>query len=325
MFITLEKNKIFSLTGQLSYQKTDWEKSLELIQASELLIGEEYVKMTDYETVAGLLNQSVLMRSDLIKLFDILVSKAKGFDNWKTIFTLHKSYNVCVKRKFMRQFFTVVAEENNKNEHDANSLNCNLFLDRIKFLFENYDMILAKEDKKSPFYYAIAMTPDFKRVKPIYDYYYEKTGNDDTRLVSMAMFRVLNREFQMALSFLLEVDKRLEKQGNHLNNICFNNLIKVAPNADEAINVMQHLPHSQIQDYTLSSILNIIKNKRKVKDDNAINGNTPDPKLFYYAYNVIMLDVFQSFRKIPSHYVIGTLYDLATTPKQEQFIRDKYC
>lgn len=321
----LEKNNIFSLTRQLSYQKTDWEKSLELIHESELLFGDECVKMTDYESIAGLLNQSALIRSNLIKLFDILVNKAKGFDNWVTIFTLHKSYNVCVKRKFMRQFFAVVAEENNKNEHEANSLNSNLFLDRIKFLFENYDVILAKEDKKSPFFYAMRMVPDFKRAKPIYDYYYEQTGHDDTRLVSMAMSCVLDREFQMALLFLLEVDERFKRQGNRLNNICFNNLIKVAPNADEAINVLQHLPW--IQDYTLASILNIIKNKRKGKEDKKVkddDNKNIDPKLFYYAYNVIMLDVFSNFRENPSRYVIGLLYDLATTPKQEQFIRDKY-
>lgn len=317
----LKKNNIFSLTRQLSYQKTDWENSLNLIRESELLIGKEYVKIDEHEKIVDLLDKSVLELSDLIRLFDILVKKAKGFDSWNAIFTLHKSCNVCVKRKFMRQFFTVVAEENNKNEHDANCQNCNLFLNRIKILFEHYDMIIAKEDKKSPFFYALAMVPDFKRAKSIYDYYYEKTGNDDTRLVSMAMFRVLDREFQMALSFLLEVDERFKRQGNRLNNICFNNLIKVAPNADEAINVLQHLPY--IQDYTLANILNIIKNKRKVKNNNA-NNNKPDPKLFFYAYNVIMSDVFYDFRKKPSHYVIGLLYDLTTTPKQEQFIRNKY-
>ena len=318
----LSKNNIFSLTRELNYKNLDFEKSLDLIDQSELLIGGKYVEMNKYDEVIHLLNENKLELSNLMRLFDVLFNKAKVRQNWDVILSCLKSYKLCIKRKFIRQFFTIVSEENNKNGHKDNRKDCNLFLDNIKFLFKEYDCIIAQEDKKSPFYYAIAMAPDFKIAKSLYDYYHEKTKSDDSRLVSMVMSRVLDREFQIALLFLKEIDKRLKEQGSGLNNICFNNLIKVAPNADEAINILPYIP--KVQEYTLAGILLIIKNKRRVKDKTMIGGIKPDPKHFYYAYNVIMLDIFKDFRKNISHYVIGLLYDLATTPKQEQFIRNKY-
>lgn len=318
----LSKNNVFSLCRELSYKNLDFEKSLDVIVQSELLIGGKYVEMKKYDEVIPLLNENKLELSNLMRLFDVLFNKAKVRQNWDVILSSLKSYKLCIKRKFIRQFFTIVSEENNKNEHKDNCKNCNLFLDNIKYLFKEYDCIIAQEDKKSPFYYAIAMAPDFKIAKSLYDYYHEKTNSDDSRLVSMVMSRVLDREFQIALLFLKEIDKRLKEQGSGLNNICFNNLIKVAPNADEAINILPYIP--KVQEYTLASILLIIKNKRRVKDKTMIGGIKPDPKQFYYAYNVIMLDIFKDFRKNLSHYVIGLLYDLATTPKQEQFIRNNY-
>ena len=137
----LSKNNIFSLTRELNYKNLDFEKSLDLIDQSELLIGGKYVEMNKYDEVIHLLNENKLELSNLMRLFDVLFNKAKVRQNWDVILSCLKSYKLCIKRKFIRQFFTIVSEENNKNEHKDNRKDCNLFLDNIKFLFKEYNIM----------------------------------------------------------------------------------------------------------------------------------------------------------------------------------------
>nr|MCR4921230.1 hypothetical protein [Bacteroidaceae bacterium] len=183
--------------------------------------------------------------------------------------------------------------------------------------FANHSGIIGEEDCESIYFYSAEFTQSFRDSLEIYKFYYHNYGHDNPRLISRIIRKTLDNEFQTALSFLVEVDGRMKKVGEGLSIICFNNLIKRAPNIGEALGVIPYLSH--IQEYTLACMLQVLK-RRRIKDERSKTGWVSDPKIFYYAYSVVMRDEFFELRTSP--YIIGLLFDLAITPKHEQFIRN---
>ena len=94
----------------------------------------------------------------------------------------------------------------------------------------------------------------------------------------------------------------------------------------EALAVLPSI--SEIQDYTISNVLGTLKNRKlrnqKSDENEDMVEQKTDPKLFFYAYDVVMRSSVKRHRKSPSPFVLGLLYSFASTLKQETFIRDKY-
>lgn len=260
---------------------------------------------------------------DILNIERLIYSLAKRGDTieqWNKIFGLHRRLNIKIQRSLISVFFSVVAVLDKRQRKDKKRLPSEDLLSIcLRSIYFDYNDIIANEDKESCFFYAIDASCCFKQSHSIYQLYVKTFKNDNQRLISMVLRTVLNHEYQKALLFLIETNENFKNKRYELNDICFNNLIKSAPNMGEALEVAPYM--NNLQDYTLSSILSLLKSKRIIEDSSSITGTKQDPKIFYYAYSVVMRKDFTELRKSP--YIIGLLYDLATTPKHERFIREK--
>ena len=307
----LTDDSFFSKYRLILHDKTDFEQTYNSVCESKYCVdtitGEKIItldKVSD-ETI------SPLQLLSLKKLLGILANKAENFEQWEKVLKLHQLTNVKLKRSLIRQYFSVASEENNKTKRDIS--NCepqNIIRERLAILLSSYFDIIEAEDGQSCYFYSIEYCRNFKQALPIYEMYLSSFDEDNPRLISIVLHSVRDYEYQKALNFLIKTDNRLKKKGREVGYICYNNLIKTAPNLGEALAVVPHLSH--IQDHTLALILNVLKKKNKKKKE----------KFFYYAYDVVMQDHFFNLRKNP--YVIGALHNLATTPKHERFIRDVF-
>lgn len=250
------------------------------------------------------------------RLINSLAKRGDTIEQWNEIFKLHRLLRINIRRSVIRRYFSVVAVQEKRQRQEKNTLSSkDLLFGCLGSLLKDFDDIIIDDDKGSCFFYAIANSCNFRQAHSIYQLYVGTFKNHNHRLISMVLHTVLDHEYQKALLFM----KEIEDKGYKINDICYNNLIKSAPNMGEAMDVIPYIKN--IQDHTLANILSVLKSKRQVEDENSITGYKQDPKVFFYAYSVVMREEFAEVRKSP--YVIGLLYELATTPKHERFIREK--
>lgn len=314
-------NSFFSMAREIVFHNMTFDMALEAIRNSKYKIhcksGDLLLSIWD---TTSAIEYKTDMRS-LEMMFAIVAKKGETIEQWSDLFKLHQEVHVNIRRSTIRQFFAVVANHYSNQLREWNYYEPNdLMMTHLLTLLNQFDDIISLEDKESCYFYSVESSWNFRQASTIYLHYINTFKLDNQRLVSMALSTVRDHEFQRALSFLIEVDSRLKKKGLELNHICYNNLIKYAPNMGEALGVVPYLSH--LQDHTLANILTVLKNKRHIKSKNSKTGLEQDSKMFYYAYSAVMRDIFFELRKSP--HVIGALYDLATTPKHERFIRDVF-
>lgn len=313
-------NSFFSLARQMLFFEMPFDEAMKKITQSKYRIRKKTGNiLLSLEDTIDAIEEKVEL-SSLEKLFVTLAAKGQTIEQWMETFNLHKRIHIKLRRTTIRQYFAVVANESVRLCHEGAVEDDNFMKKHLQILLENFDDIIADEDKTSGYYYAIEASWNFRQSSRIYEFYVEKFHQDNFRLISMLLRTVRNPEFQMVLNFLRGIDMRLKENSSELNTIIFNNLIKSAPNLGEAMAVIPYIKH--LQDNTLVNILVILKNKRKIKDNNSKAGRREDGKIFYYAYSVAMRQIFFEQRKSP--YVIGVMYNLATTAKHERFIRDTF-
>lgn len=256
---------------------------------------------------------------NLDRLLSRIARKGETQEQWNKLFEIHRQMHINLRRSTIHLYFSAVADQYKRLQQGRGDESPEkLMMESLRILIEDFDDIIANEDKESCYFYSIKASWNFKLAHSIYQRYVEKFKSDNPLLISFVLHTVLNHEFQKALKFLIEVDEKFRENGSGLSGICFNNLIKFAPNIGEALAVVPYMAH--LQDHTLANILNTLKKKRRVEDKKSKTGQRQDPKIFYYAYSAVMREVFAELRTSP--YIIGLLYDLATTPKHEIFIRD---
>lgn len=317
----LTDNTFFSLSREIEFNNMSFDTAIDVIKNSKYKIYGKNgcILLPLQETVAA-----IELKTDMIsleKLLAALAKKGETVEQWIDIFKLYQQTGICLRRSTIRQFFADVANHSMRLQRDKNYEEPeNLMKAHLQTLLTQFSDIIADEDKESCFFYSIISSWNFKQARPIYQQYLDTYGEDNPRLISTILVVVRDHEFQNTLNFLIEADKRLKEKGQELNDICFNNLIKTAPNMGEALGVVPYLTH--LHDHTLPNVLTVLKNKRRLKDKKSKTGRKQDSKVFYYAYSAVMRDIFFDQRKNP--YVIGILYDLATTPKHERFIRDTF-
>ena len=307
---SLHNDSYFSLERKINFSRISFDDALKKI------LDKDFLSFNKAE-------QEDKNKLDIINIERLVSSLAKRGDTieqWNKVFELHRTMKIKIQRSLIRNYFSAVAIQEKKQRQETNNLSSEDLLSKcLHSFYEEYNDIIADEDKESCFYYAIGVSCNFSQSHSLYKFYVETFNNDNQRLISMVLLTVLDHEYQKALFFLIETKQKFEKRKHSLNDICFNNLIKSAPNKDEALEVIPHI--TNLQDYTISNILSLLKSKRFIKDSSSITGTKQDPKIFYYAYSVVMREDFTELRKSP--YIIGLLYDLATTPKHERFIREK--
>lgn len=312
----LRYENFFSLSRRITFYDMTFDEAIKEVTESKYVLNGCEKAMTLQEAVAATTTKIELF--NLERLFALLARKGETVEQWKRLFELHKSLHINIRRSAIYQYFSVIVDQfkshvTNEEETERKMLT------ELQELIEQFGNVIANEDKESCYFYSIEASWNFKQALPIYQYYLECFDTDNQRLISIALRTVCNNEFQTALNFLIETDERLKAKKQKLSDICYNNLIKSAPNMGEALGVVPYITH--LQDHTLTSILTILKN-RKIEDKQSNSGFKTDPKIFYYAYSAIMRDVFFELRRSP--HVIGILYDLSTTHKHERFIRNTF-
>ena len=316
----LSDNSFFSLTRQMMFHEMSFDDAMELVTRSKYKIRKKSGNvLLPLEDTIDAIEEKVELAS-LERLLFALATKVQATEQWINLFNLHKRIHTKLRRATIRQYFAVVANENIRLRHDGAAEDYDFMKKHLLILLERFDDIIADEDKKSGYYYAIESSWNFRQSSRIYELYVQNFQQDNPRMISMLLRTARNHEFQMVLNLLRGIDTRLRENGSELNSIIFNNLIKTAPNMGEAMAVVPYITH--LQDHTLANILIILKTKRKIKDSDSKTGRSEDGKIFYYAYSVAMRQIFFEQRKSP--YVIGLMYNLATTAKHERFIRDTF-
>lgn len=316
----LSDNSFFSLARQIMFFEMSFDDAMKMVTQSKYRIRKKSGNvLLPLENTVGAIEEKVELTS-LERLFAILAKKVQTTEQWIETFNLHKRVHIKLRRATIRQYFAVVANESIRLRREGTAEGHDFIKKYLLILLERFDDIIADEDKTSGYYYAIEASWNFRQSSRVYELYVQTFQQDNPRMISMLLRTAKNHEFQMAINFLRVIDTRLKEKGSELNTIIFNNLIKSAPNMGEAMAVVPYITH--LQDHTLSNILNILKNKRTIKDNDTETGRNEDSKLFYYAYSVAMRQIFFEQRKSP--YVIGLMYNLATTAKHERFIRDTF-
>ena len=317
----LSDNSFFSIAREIVFYEMTFDKAIEAVKHSNYKIRrKDGDKLLPLEDAAAAIELKI-EQNGLEQLLAMLAKKGETIEEWITIFKLHQQMHVNLRRSTIRQFFAIVANQSIrsqlKNSEEKPQFLMKTHLETLLYQFAD---IIDAEDKESCFFYSISSSWNFSQAYSIYQIYFEIYNEDNPRMISTMLRTIRNQEFQRALNFLIEVDSRLKEKGMELNDICFNNLIKSAPNMGEALGVIPYLFH--LQDMTLANILNVLKKKRRIKDKGTKTGTKNDNKIFYYAYSAVMRDYFFELRKSP--HVIGLLHDLATTPKHERFIRETF-
>lgn len=287
----LKGNSFFSLQKMIYFEDLDFDRCFEEIE--RIVSSKTDEKLTDLE----IFNLKILV--------NVFVKKCRNEKHWKKLLDFVKKQGIGIGRAFMRSYFSWQSEAGETAKKDTNT-----GYDRVAKLTEDflkeYSDCIFEENKMSAYYYSVQSANNFREAEEVYELFFEKNGNiDDSKLISEVILRTRNQEFQLALQFLNKAKERMYKRGTSPSVICYNNLIKRAPNIGEAMNIVPLLPMKQ--EHTLVNILNLIKDKRKI-----------DPKSFFYAYNVIMQDEFRELRRSP--HVVGILYNIAITLKNECFI-----
>ena len=316
----LHDESFFSMSRKITYLNMSFKDAIKVVKGSNYSINTKngYVAMS-LADAAQAINKKDLEYFNLERLIYILAKKCESVEQWIELMELYRQLNCKLRRSSINQYFSTVVDQNKSQIQKAyEEERDDLMKSHLLTITENFDDVIAEEDKETCYFSAINASWNFKQAYPIYMLYLERFKNDNQRLISTMLRTVRNVEFQRALNFLIATDERLKARGSKLNDICYNNLIRCAPNMGEALAVVPYIKN--LQDHTLANILNILKTKRRVKDESAKTGYRQDDKIFYYAYSAVMPEIFFKLRRSP--YVIGLLYELAMTHKHERFIRE---
>ena len=333
----LYDDSIYTIYSKIDSMDSGFDEVLQLLETSKFR-NENENNTLGFEEFAIREKNNPFRRKDLDKLFNLLAKKADDLTQLNKLLHLYQSCGITMRRREMRMLFSTVASVANKSHDEMNGI-------RMQYLAallpqenepqENerkesepwagqFADIIDEENRDSVFAYTIGNSINFRMAKPFYEKYYEYHGkiDENPRLLSMLISKVKHREFQTAVSFINTVEKRCDQKERPINTIVYNNLLKVAPNLDEALWMLNHIDDEEVEDYTISNILNSLKNNRKQEDADSITGSKPDPKLFFFAYDIIKRSKFKDMQKSP--FVLGLLFEMAITPKQDKYVRDIY-
>ena len=340
----MDSNTLFSFSREVSFHKLSFNKIIDRIKESQFV--NRAGRVMSIQEYAATRKTDRFVSMDLDRTFSLLARKdfASNLDRWTILLELYEMCKLNMTRLAIYAFIQMAAKESNDIVTMINyvlSLLPKEKVDSVKdILPEGVDQeqigkhstIVHEDDLEYVFFSAIECSENFKQAKAFFDIYLMLlqrlmlSQKENPRMVSIVLHNVGKYEFQQALLFLQKTEQRYKDEKKPFSSIMYNNLLKKAPNVGEALAVLPSI--SEIQDYTISNVLGTLKNRklRNQKDDDNQDLDVPktDPKLFFYAYDVVMRSSFEKHRTSPSPFVLGLLYNFASTLKQETFIRDKY-
>lgn len=331
-------NTLFSFSREVSFYKLSFDEIIDRIKKAQF--ENRAGNVMSIQEYADTRKDDRFSSMDFDKTFSVLARKdfASNMDGWTRLLELYEMCKLNMTRLAIYAFIQMAAKESNDIVTMMNYVLSLLPKEKVeavndilpegvnKELIGSHSSIVHEDDLEYVFFSAIECSENFKQAKAFFDIYLKLTQKENPRMVSIALHNVGKYEFQQALLFLQETEQRYQDEKKPFSSIMYNNLLKKAPNVGEALAVLPYI--SEIQDYTISNVLKALKNRklRNQKDDENEDLGVPktDPKIFFYAYDVVMRSYFKSHRMSPSPFVIGTLYNFASTLKQEVFIRNKY-
>jgi len=334
----MDSNTLFSFSREVSFHKLSFNKIIDRIKESQFV--NRAGRVMSIQEYAATRKTDRFVSMDLDRTFSLLARKdfASNLDRWTILLELYEMCKLNMTRLAIYAFIQMAAKESNDIVTMINyvlSLLPKEKVDSVKDILPEgvdeeqigkHSTIVHEDDIEYVFFSAIECSENFKQAKAFFDIYLMLSQKENPRMVSIVLHNVGKYEFQQALLFLQKTEQRYKAEKKPFSSIMYNNLLKKAPNVGEALAVLPSI--SEIQDYTISNVLGTLKNRklRNQKDDDNQDLDVPktDPKLFFYAYDVVMRSSFEKHRTSPSPFVLGLLYNFASTLKQETFIRDKY-
>ena len=306
--------------------------SLFVNRAGDIVNIKEYAKSCCTDQYAAI---------DFDSTFSGVAHLVKDSDEWAQLLELYHECGIRMTHAAINSYMAVVMKKSRKFIDVIQSLLILLPKEKVESIKDilpegisekeigKYSSIVKRDDLEYLLYCSIKRSVSFKRSKRLFDIYLRLVEKENPRMVSILLHNVKKNEFQQALLFLQDTERRYKDEKKPFSAIMYNNLLKRAPNVGEALAVLPYI--SNVQDYTISNILLTLKSRRsrnQIYDENYENDETAaqktDPKKFFYAYDVVMRSRFKSHRKSPSPYILGMLYSFTSTPKQETFIRNNY-
>ena len=340
----MDLNTLFSFSREVSFHKLSFNEIIDRIKESQF-VNRAGIAMSIQE-FAATRKKDRFVSMNLDRTFSLLARKdfASNMDRWTRLLELYEMCKLNMTRLAIYAFIQMAAKESNDIVTMMNyvlSLLPKKKVDSVKDILPEgideeqigkHSSIVHEDDLEYVFFSAIECSENFKQAKAFFDIYLMLlqrlmlSQKENPRMVSIVLHNVGKYEFQQTLLFLQKTEQRYKAEKKPFSSIMYNNLLKKAPNVGEALAVLPSI--SEIQDYTISNVLGTLKNRklRNQKDDDNQDLDVPktDPKLFFYAYDVVMRSSFEKHRTSPSPFVLGLLYNFASTLKQETFIRDKY-
>lgn len=340
----MDLNTLFSFSREVSFHKLSFNEIIDRIKESQF-VNRAGIAMSIQE-FAATRKKDRFVSMNLDRTFSMLARKdfASNMDRWTRLLELYEMCKLNMTRLAIYAFIQMAAKESNDIVTMMNyvlSLLPKKKVDSVKDVLPEgvdeeqigmHSSIVHEDDLEYVFFSAIECSENFKQAKAFFDIYLMLlqrlmlSQKENPRMVSIVLHNVGKYEFQQALLFLQETERRYKDEKKPFSSIMYNNLLKKAPNVGEALAVLPSI--SEIQDYTISNVLGTLKNRKlrnqKSDENEDMVEQKTDPKLFFYAYDVVMRSSVKRHRKSPSPFVLGLLYSFASTLKQEAFIRDKY-
>ena len=331
----MNSNTLFSFSREASFHELSFNDIIQQLKSTQFVDRKGNVlNLIDY---AASCQNDKLVSSGFDRTFGLLAKMASNLDEWNQLLDLYVSCDLKMTRPAIFAFFTIMAKTSTEFNTRLQHLLSFLPQDKVKAIKDmipedvdkkdigKYSGLIKDEDYEYLFFSSIECSDNYTQAKKFFDMYIKFVDKENPRMVSIVLHQVKNSDFQNALLFLQEVQQRYSDNEKPFSSIIYNNLLKRAPNVGEALAVLPNI--SNIQDFTLSNILLVLKNRKisnAFDEDELLVESKTDPKLFFYAYNVIMRKVFENHRRVPSPFVLGILFNFVSTRKQEDFIRNKY-
>ncbi len=331
----LTENTLFSFSREAKFKKLSFNDIIQLIKSTQFVNRNGNVSsLIDY---AASCQNDKLVSSAFDRTFGLFAKMASNLDEWNQLLDLYVSCDLKMTRPAIFAFFTIMTKASTEFSTRFQHLLSFLPQDRLEAIKDmipedvvtkdigKYSGLIKDEDHEYLFFSSIECSDNYTQAKKFFDMYIKFVDKENPRMASIVLHQVKNSDFQNALLFLQDLQQRYSDDNKPFSSIIYNNLLKRAPNVGEALAVLPNI--SNIQDFTLSNILLVLKNRKisnAFDEDELLVESKTDPKLFFYAYNVIMRKVFKNHRKVPSPFVLGILFNFVSTRKQEDFIRNKY-
>lgn len=230
------------------------------------------------------------------RIFRLLSRRAESYDDWKRLLQLYDDVSFEIDNVVLFSWVRSARHHVGRLKEICQMLLIDEPTWQVGIREQRYELLIA---------YLIMNAPDFDTSVYFYDQNYDRTGNDNYRLLALCFKNCNNWDYQRAVRYLDRVERRTAEKRQTVPAIIYNQLVGIAPTHDDACYFMDRI--KRIDSFTLSNLLQDI-----------LRTSGKDEKRFIYAYDLIERPQFRPLRS--DIHVVAVLFALATHIGHEEYI-----